>query len=113
VPHISDVNYNLDQMLHITTSLSNQLTNILHNFVCLSNRVMAGQIHCIVKILWTLTSQPNGFASRCDYGLAKIVVELLWTMLIPLCVDENSADFFATLKSLKNIHIRNWIFKKN
>jgi len=62
----------------VTTAQLDQLANILHYLVGLLDRVMAGDVFGIIKVLRTLAKQVHGFAALGYHRLAQVVVKVLF-----------------------------------
>ena len=72
VPNVRQVNDEFTEVFDLTAALFNELTDILHDFVGLCDRISDADIFGCIQILGTLSADKDN-ASRGDYRLAQIV----------------------------------------
>ena len=78
MPHIGDVDDDLDKMRHLASGLFDQLADILHHFMGLLDRIMTVDTVRGIKALRALAAQIDSLSTFRYDSLTKIVAQVLF-----------------------------------
>jgi hypothetical protein len=84
--NVSDVNHDLDEVIHPPAALLEQLPDVLHHFVSLLDWIVTLDVFRGVEILRALAPQVNRSPALRDNGMAQVVIQILLGIGL-LCIE--------------------------